>query len=391
MSWSTTNIMDQRMEFAVRAIHDDVNFAELCKEFGISRKTGYKWKERFRENGFSGLHDLSRCPLESSKKLSEDIICELIRLKNLHPKWGPEKIMVLHKRSHSNTPSLSSVKRILEKAGLTKKRKRRSQNCTGRIQSKKEATKPNEIWTVDFKGWWHGRDARCEPLTIRDQFSRYIISLDAMTTISTGPVKRRFEAAFRNYGLPEVIRSDNGTPFACHNSPLGLTKLSAWWLMLGIDLDRTRPGCPQDNGAHERMHRDIKLELQPFMKKATIAESQSAFDLWRDEFNTVRPHQSLNMRCPIDYYEKSGRSYPEELAEIDYPDELLVRKVRSSTGCIKIESTVVFLSTAFAGWTVGLKPLKSGQYEVWFANLQLATLDLPSHTVNWINPTPTDV
>jgi len=260
MPWKESRKMNQRIEFAMKALTAD-NFGELCREYGISRKTGYKWRERFVAEGIGGMHEQSRRPHSHANELSESVVCEIIRLKQAHRFWGPRKIRELYRRKHpSDTPSESSFKRVLKRAGLTQSRKRLRAAKTGRIAAGRKAQAPNEVWTVDFKGWWFSCDRqRVEPLTVRDEHSCMILELRALENARTDTVKQCFEDLFEKHGLPEAIRSDNGPLFASTNGLHGLSRLSAWWLALGIDLERGRPGCPQDNGAHEPMNACIAM------------------------------------------------------------------------------------------------------------------------------------
>ena len=261
MPWKKSEPMEQRIEFALKAMRT-LNFRALCQEYGISTKTGYKWKERFLRKGFSGMEEESRRPKSHSEQLPEEQLCEVVRLKLGHLSWGPRKIRELYLRRHGEVASESTFKRVLERAGLTEKRRHRRARETGRLCSGRRGGAPNEVWTVDFKGWWRSRGKRCEPLTVRDEYSRYVLEVRALEDARTETVRKTFEQLFERQGLPGAIRSDNGSPFASVQGLLGLSRLSAWWVVLGIDLERSRPGHPQDNGAHERMHRDISRELE---------------------------------------------------------------------------------------------------------------------------------
>jgi hypothetical protein len=224
------------------------------------------------------------------------------------------------------------------------------------------------VWTVDFKGWWYDpQGKRCEPLTVRDEYSRYVLALQRLADARTETVRPCFERLFERYGLPGAIRSDNGTPFAHVKGLLGLSRLSAWWVVLGIDLERGRPGHPQDNGGHERMHRDIGAELEP------RTGDQAALDLWREEFNQERPHEALGMKCPAQVYQASPRRYAGSPEDLDYPG-MYSRKV-THDGTIKWQQVMFFVSTSLTGWSVGLKPLGDGRLEVWFGRLLLGWID----------------
>ena len=236
--------MEQRIEFAMKALRA-LNFRALCQEYGISAKTGYKWKERFLREGMEGMEERSRRPHGHAEQLDEEVVCEMVRLKLAHKNWGPRKIRELYRRRHGEVASESSFKRILEKAGLTEKRRRRRARESGRIWAGRKGAAPNEVWTVDFKGWWRSRGRRCEPLTVRDEHSRYVLEVRAMEDARTETVRRSFERLFERQGLPQAIRSDNGSPFASVNGLLGLSRLSVWWVALGIDLERGRPAHPR--------------------------------------------------------------------------------------------------------------------------------------------------
>lgn len=372
MPWIETDKMKERKEFVLKSVTTN-NFKALCCDYGISTKTGYKWKERFLQHGLEGMAEMSRRPKSSPNQLDEKTVCDLIRYKNRHPAWGPEKVHALYLRANDNEgPSLSSVKRVLDRAGLVEKRKKTRRKNTGRIGTDLKAQAANEVWTVDFKGWW--RDPigeKCEPLTVRDEYSRFILCIDRVANGKTRTVQASFERLFKQYGVPGVIRSDNGPPFASSRGLLGLSRLSVWWVALGIDLERGRPGCPQDNGAHERMHRDINREL------VGGESSQAVFDIWRETFNVERPHKSLGNKTPGEIYETSEKQYAGTPLDIDY-EEMDTRKV-SRSGAIGYQGRSVFVSEALAGWSIGLKPqVGEMNEEVYFGSLHLGHLEMKS-------------
>lgn len=376
MPWKETCKMNQREAFAISAMQEGANISALCRQYGISRKTGYKWMERFKELGCSGLKDLSRKRrTRHARELPEAVICDIIKLKQAHLKWGPKKIRELYRRQNpgSQQPSLSSFKRVLERCGLTKPRKRKRPASTqGRLNSGHVAAAPNEVWTVDFKGWWKSREGlRVEPLTIRDEFSKLIIDIRLLESSKTRNVREVFEQAFRTHGLPGAIRSDNGSPFASSRALFGLSRLSAWWLKLGIELERGRPGCPQDNGGHERMHLDIFRELQ----KQGVGCEQEAFDIWREEYNQLRPHEALDMQTPAEVYQSSSRHYScKQEAPLCYPG-MHERKVHNTRGIICFERDTYMLSSALGGEMVGLREEEQNKLSVWFAAQQLGEID----------------
>jgi len=364
-----------RKEFILRALARDVPFRELCREFSISRKTGYKWLERFHERGFEGLLDESRAPKNSPGRTSSEVALEIIRLRQAHPTWGPKKIRkLLSKRLplDSELPSIRTISRVLERVHLIRKRRRRRPADQGwMLQATRkhvEVAAPNDVWTVDFKGWWTTRDGRrCEPLTVRDAFSRYVLALRILPRSDTEGVRAVFEELFERHGLPKVIQSDNGAPFAAGRSLAGLTKLSAWWVSLGIDLVRSRPGCPQDNGAHERMHADISIEVQT-QSAPSIRAQQRACDDWRVEFNHVRPHEALAMETPADVYRPSMRRLMRALVG-GFPDHAEVVQLGSHGKFWLDGRHHVFVSSALSSRQIGLERMDDGVIRVWYHHL----------------------
>jgi transposase InsO family protein len=375
MPWKEINVMDQRTEFIVRVFKQNAPFNSVCQDFGISPKTGYKWLNRFIEEGIDGLEDRSRRPHRHSSQLTEDVICRLIKLKTAHMNWGPKKIADLYAKQYGNGPSRSSVHRVLKKAGLVTRKRRQLVNPSQRLVHRFEAKFPNDIWTVDFKGWWYTQDRqRCEPLTVRDDFSRYVLTAVPLKNSRTETVRAEFERLFKVYGLPIVIRSDNGTPFASTQAIFGLSRLSAWFIALGIQLDRIKPGCPYQNGGHERMHRDIRFEVQNVVK-GDLEHNAASLEIWRKNFNEKRPHEALNMKTPSEVYKKSSRKYRGTPDKIDYPLNFVERKV-NPIGQIVINSQAFYISASLKGWTVGLKPLNESELDVHFAYLNLGSINL---------------
>src|ERR1700674_471059 len=368
MPWKKSEPMEQRVEFAFKALTSE-NFRRLCQEYGISTKTGYKWRERLLRRGLEGLAEESRRPQSSPQQLSQEEVCEMVRLKLAHPHWGPRKIRALYLRQGGQGVSESSFKRVLEAAGLTRRRKRRRASEAGRLSSGKRAGQANEIWTVDFKGWWHGANGRCEPLTVRDEYSRYLLELRALENARSQTVQKSFERLFDSHGLPVAIRSDNGAPFASRRAIHGLSRLSAWWVALGIDLERGRPGHPQDNGGHERLHRDVAPELEILGQGAT----PEALELWREEFNRERPHEALGMRCPAELYRDSSRRYSAAEVQLSYPG--MATRLVDKNGKLSWKDQKIFLTSSLAGWQVGLQRSEKGQLEIWFGRLLLGHLD----------------
>ena len=365
---------DSRLEFVRRAQRRDVCMTHLCREYGISRKTGYKWLERARQEGLRGVREHSRRPRRSPQRLDETTVCALGKLKLAHPRWGPRKIRILYSKLHGAAPSLSSCHRVLRRLGLVEPRRRRIRRKGAALHAEVTATAPNDLWTVDFKGWWRARNGeRCEPLTVRDSFSRYVLAAAVMppTGSDTEAVRAVFVELFTRYGLPGAIRSDNGSPFAATGAPLGLSRLAAWWISLGIVIVRGRPGCPQDNAAHERMHGDIAGEIAAHIQSDRTAQ-QAALDIWRRDYNNVRPHETLGDRRPAEVYRQSTRRYQEQRP--DYGSGYFVRRV-DRNGTIKWHSQRLFLSTALHGHEVGLRRKPDQTYEVWLYYLLIGTFD----------------
>ncbi|HSL93975.1 MAG TPA: integrase core domain-containing protein [Bacillota bacterium] len=368
--------MDEKRKFVYRALAGNEVFSELCDEYGVSRKTGYKWLARYEAEGMRGLEDRSRRPGKSVNSLDEDAIIRTITLKHNHMTWGPKKLKELLNRSlgEGRAPSISSITRILKKADLIKKRRIRSALSPGRIQNRIEAKECNDVWVVDYKGWWLTRDRyKCTPLTISDRASRMLIRVQRVDKMTAEVARSVFESAFSEYGLPKVIRSDNGSPFATTNAPHGLSRLSVWWMSLGILPDRIDPGKPYQNGTHERMHRDLKAEVQMSIVM-DLVQSQPALDAWREEYNEARPHEGIGMQMPAEIYVPSTRKY-EPFDELEYPEGFLARKV-SSDGKIKINSLRIHVSTVFAGHHLGLNPTGESSFSVWLGEFQVGNIDL---------------
>jgi transposase InsO family protein len=381
MPFKGVDVMDVKKEFVLKAMDVNVNFTELCREYSISTKCGYKWRKRFVNEGYAGLAEYSRRPASNSRSMPEPVSVELLRIKKLHPTWGAKKILAIYKRNNNGkyTPVRSSVERLFTRAGYIGVKKRRKVDQRIIIQHRIIPEKPNDVWTVDFKGWWYSRNKeKVNPLTIRDEYSKFILAIDAVEKGDTASVKAVFIRIFKEYGLPLYIRSDNGPPFANVLNYWGLTRLSVWWMTLGINLDRIDPGCPQQNGGHERMHRDMKKELQGQID-GTLGEHQKVFDEWVHIFNTVRPHEALEMKVPADVYVKSERKYPGEHIELYYGKGLITRYV-NDRGYINFDNRRIFIGNPCSGYHVGLKMYIDAPMEIWFSNMLLGKIN-PN---NWL-------
>jgi transposase InsO family protein len=381
MPFKGVDVMDVKKEFVLRSMDVNVNFTELCREYGISTKCGYKWRKRFVEEGYAGLEEHSRKPLGNSRSMPEPVSVELLRIKKLHPTWGAKKILAVYKRNNNGKyiPVRSTVERLFVRAGYTGVRRRRKVETGIIIQQRMVPEKPNDVWTVDFKGWWYSRNReKINPLTIRDEYSKRILAIEAVEKGDTASVKAVFIRLFTQFGLPRIIRSDNGPPFANVLNYWGLTKLSVRWLSLGIQLDRITPGHPEQNGGHERMHRDMKKELQGQIA-GTLGEHQNIFNEWLNVFNTIRPHEALGMKVPADVYHKSDRKYFEEHIELRYAKGFKARYV-NDRGYINYDNKRIFIGNPFAGYHVGLKNQVDAPMEIWFCNTMLEKIN----TDNWL-------
>ena len=381
MPWKETDAMKEKEKFIEEMLKKEKPFKHLCEEFGISEKTGHKWKKRFFEQGNGGLLEQSRASLTHPGMIDGDTAAELICLKNAHKAWGPKKIRELYAKAYpdKSVPSLSSVQRILDKAGLVKTRRIRkpaSSDCP-RLQRQIRAEAPNDVWCIDFKGWWKSDGEICEPFTVRDRFSRKILCARLMTSKDAAAVRAVMTELFRTYGLPRVIHSDNGVPFAAPHGLLNLTCLSAWWITLGILPDRSRKGCPGQNGSLERMHADIAREIEGRIPGG-IRANQAVLDAWVEEYNSVRPNEAIGMATPDSVYSVSERKYAGDYDEIEYPAGYLVRKVFGS-GEIIVRGVRITVSYALRGLQVGLMPLDEGRtFHVFLADFLLGTLDFDS-------------
>jgi putative transposase len=364
--------MDERLKFVARLL-DGEKMAVLCREFEISRKTGYKIYQRYKDCGVEGLTDRSRRPYRHARQLPFQIEKAIVQLKQEHPSWGAPKIRERLRRRHSeiHCPAISTVHAILDRNGLVKRRRRRIYRPEGTILA--HPHQPNELWCADYKGEFMLADRRyCYPLTITDFASRFLISCEGLSSTHTMYAFSVFERAFKDFGLPRAIRTDNGAPFASANSLFGLTRLSVWWLRLGISIERIKPGHPQQNGRHERMHLTLKKEAtKPAAKN--FLQQQARFDQFIEIFNQQRPHQALNMRCPAEVYDRSSRLY-KGLPDLEYPfHDRTVMVTRCGRICMGAQK--INLSQAFAGQRVGVKQVADQVWLVSFMQYDLGYFD----------------
>ena len=327
MPWRQTDPMTERERFVHTYESGKWSMTELCDYFTISRKTGHKWWNRYLEEGKGGLTDRGRAPGSCPHRTAAEIEALIVETRKLHPLWGGPTIVEYLSRLHQGVefPSPSTASEILKRNGLVKprRRRRRSNHRGAGVLDPKAA---NSVWTIDFKGEFRlGNGRYCYPLTVCDAFSRLILCCEGLSSVRGGPAKRRLDLAFRRYGLPEVIRSDNGAPFVGRGL-YGLSQLNVWWTKLGIRHDRIRPASPQENPRHERMHRTLK-EYTTLPPANTFSAQQRRFDGFVEEFNCVRPHQGIGWEVPASLYVSSERSYPKRLAQPQYAGHLEVRRV----------------------------------------------------------------
>jgi putative transposase len=376
MPWKECRSMDLRRDFVLAAIAPTANVAQLCRDFGISRNNAYKWIGRYKREGEAGLEDRSRRPLSPCGVAGETVL-RLIELRRKFPNWGAKKLQVLllGKLDQAEAPSVKTIERILDRAGEPRvRRARRRLRVVLRDHQKLDVKAPNDVWTVDFKGWWRTVDGkRYEPLTVRDAFSRYVLCLHMLGSMRGTVVMPAFKRLFEANGLPRVIRVDNGAPFACTTAPAGLSRLSAWWTSLGIRVSFSRPAHPQDNGSHERMHADVATELEAD-PEASQTLQQLAADRWRRQFNEVRPHEALGMKTPAALYVRSKRRY-RGIQPPEYPKTHLVRRV-SGKGCVKYAGKAIFISESIVGFDVGVRNAPRNRLSIRFYDLDLGSFDL---------------
>lgn len=375
MPWKETCAMNERQLFINAWLAPGVKVTKLCRRFNISTKTGYKWINRFKAEGLPGLIDRSRARLTQSHQTPESVVARILKLKHRHPDWGPVTIgSNLYRADPSfNWPADSTIGEILKRHGLVKPRRKRHK-VPPQSQPLAHARRPNDVWSGDFKGQFVMGDGRtCYPLTITDNCSRLLISCQGLYGPRLKPSMAVYERAFREYGLPRCIRTDNGFPFAMVTLG-GLSPLSVWLVKLGILPERIAPGCPQQNGRHERMHRTLKARTAS-PPRGNLSAQQRAFNHFRREYNEVRTHQALGKGiCPIDQYQASARSYPDRIPELTYPDGYQVRKVKCG-GYIKLQGHAYYLSRQIIGEYVGLEPIGIDLWQLYFGRLKLGVVD----------------
>lgn len=370
MPWSQSSPMDQRTRFIADLKGGAFSMVELCETYGISRKTGYKWLERYEEQGPAGLVERSRRPLGCAHETLSCVAEALVEARRLHPSWGAKKLLWLVGKRYPTwpLPGRSTVCNILSRNGLVQRRTRaRRPGHPGKPKTKIAA--PNDVWSADFKGHFRTRDGRyCYPLTVTDNFSRYVLCCQSLPSTSVEGAKPVFERVFREFGLPAVIRTDNGVPFATH-AIARLSELSVWWIRLGIFPELIEPASPQQNGRHERMHRTLKAEAtRP--AAGNLRAQQRRFNDFVHQFNQERPHEALDQRTPASVYQPSPREFPNRLPPLEYPSHFELRLV-SRNGGIRWRRQWVNVSHTLAGHYVGFEEIDDALWNVYFGQLLL--------------------
>ncbi len=374
MAWKMVLPMEERIRFILAVEQREYSIAELCRQYGISRKTGYKWIARYRADGLEGMRERRRRPLHCPHKTSQQWVDRSIQQRLKHPRWGPKKIRIILQEQGwpGPIPAASTIGNILDRAGLVKPRKRRRRRKRSFQGPFSQVQRPNHVWAVDYKGWFRTGDGqRCDPLTVSDLYSRYVLGIKALPNQGYAAARDVFEQLFSHYGLPEVIRSDNGSPFASTGAG-GLSRLSVWWILLGIKLELIAPGHPEQNGIHERMHLTLKQEAC-CPASANHRAQQRRFNKWRKEFNEQRPHEALQMKKPAKMYHRSDRAYAKSLMEPSYPPGYQVRRVRTN-GEIKWCGRKRFIGEALKGAPVGVKRIDESCSQVYFGSILLGNL-----------------
>ena len=374
MPWKESSVLDQRKEFVGEYEGGLVTMAELCRIYEISRETGYKWVQRYQEQGWKGLEDLSRSPQRHPNQTAPELEERIVDLRRAHPRWGARKLRAYLEQRYSRVkwPAASTIGDLLQREGLIIARvlRRKTPPYT---QPLAHAGEPNQVWCVDFKGWFRTQDGeRIDPLTISDACSRYLLRCQAVERTNTEQVQGIFEATFREYGLPWRMRSDNGAPFASR-ALAGITRLWVYLMKLGIVLERIEPGHPEQNGRHERMHRTLEEETaQP--PAAHRRAQQKAFHRFRWDYNQERPHEALGQKTPASCYQPSPRSYPARIREPEYGTGMQVRRV-GLRGGFSWKHESVFLSEALIGERVGLESIDERYFTIYFAEFPLGRFD----------------
>jgi putative transposase len=383
LPWKERKALDEKRSFIEAWKRDEEGLAELCRRYEISRQTGYKWLERYEQEGEDGLKERSRAPLHHPQAMSEKVKQALMSLRSQHPSWGPRKLRAYLQRESPKKvwPVASSIGDLLRREGLAHPRRKRKRT-PAYTEPLKHAEAPNQVWCADFKGWFLTQDgSRCDPLTITDAYSRYLLRCCAVERTDGEHAWAVFEAAFREFGLPQAIRTDNGSPFASR-APAGLSQLSMLWLRLGIRHERIEPGKPQQNGRHERMHQTLKKETASPAER-NLRQQQKAFLRFQKEYNQDRPHEALGYATPASRYVGSDRRYPAKLPALQYPPGAHLRRV-SHHGDVKLDGVQMFVSSLLAWEVVGLLEVEQDPnwLEVYYGPLLIGRMSLKTLTLS---------
>jgi len=366
--------MNERMRFVTDWERDLYSMVELCERYGVSRKTGYKWIARYEREGLDGLRERSRAPYHCPHRIAADVAAAICAGRRQHPSWGPEKILHWLKRREPalEIPATSTAGDLLARRGLVKKRRRRRRYThPGVVPPTTE--RPNDLWTADFKGHFRTGDGiYCYPLTVADQHTRYLLSCHGLLSTQGQGVRPIFDRLFREYGLPRAIRTDNGVPFATTGIH-GLSQLNVWWMRLGIQHQRILPASPQQNGAHERMHRTLKAATARPPRDHLSAQPR-AFNRFRLVYNDERPHQFLRGRTPASLYRASPRGYAGGLPPIEYPGHYSPKRV-TNAGTIRFKKRLLFIANSLKQQVLGLEEVEDGVWSIYFCNVLLARID----------------
>jgi transposase InsO family protein len=364
--------MSQRFEFVMLALQEGTNFSELCRRFDISRPTGYKFLFRYQERGFQGLCDLSKRPKHSPNITEEKAEHTILMLRDKHPAWGGRKLKRrLEDIGYKDIPSASTITQILKRNNRISTEESEKHQAWNRF----EADGPNDLWQMDFKGYFQTQDGRCHPLTVLDDHSRYSLCIGACRNERRSVVTQHLIDVFRKYGLPIRMLMDNGPPWGS-DSPTKFTRLTAWLMRLGIKISHSRPYHPQTAGKDERFHRTLKAEVLNYCENKSIDKCQIAFDGWRNIYNTERPHEALGMNTPVSRYRFSKRQYPEKIPDIEYGPNDKIRKVHD-TGTVSYKNRIFRVGKAFTGQYVAIRPTNvDGKYSIHFCNQKIRHIDL---------------
>jgi transposase InsO family protein len=366
MPWKESDLMDERLQFVRDALSDRFTMSALCARYGVSRRVGYKWLARYDTDGRRGLVNRSRAPHHCP---------HAIAAREAHPYWGARKLLKVLSTKHPRIrawPAASTVADLLARRGLVQhRRRRRSPVHPGVVRP--DTAAPNDLWSADFKGEFRTGDGLyCYPLTIADQHTRLLLTCHGLLSTKTVTARPVFERAFRHYGLPLAIRTDNGVPFATQ-AIHGLSYLNVWWMRLGILHQRIRPGCPQENGAHERMHLTLKREAIKPVRRSCRTQQRN-FDAFQTEYNTERQHETLHQETPGSQYRTSPRPYPERLAPLEYPGHYQVKKITTG-GTFRFHNRLLYLANSMVDQHIGLEETDDGIWAIHFNTILLATFD----------------